>query len=179
MSYQGGYPQYQGYLLPPDDQSGRRPDEVTAVAILAIVFGAIGALGNGLALLLTTAFREADPALGMLWLLSMWGVFAGFAEIVGGAFALMRWNWARILLTAVFGIGIPVNLYGIVAGYSALTSVISAAIGGLVIAMLWRRDSSAWFSRDDLKIDLSQYPGYAGGQHPRQHNPGQYPGGKP
>jgi hypothetical protein len=197
MSYQGGYPPYQGQGYPAQQPYGdpdQRPGKVTAVAVLAIVFGALGALGGGFSLLLITALggiENSDLGLGMLWLFALWSFLGGAAEVVGGVFTLMRRNWARLLLSGVFGVGVLVNVYGLVVGYGLLTAAFAIAIGGLVIAMLWQRDSSAWFERDSQQIDFSQYPGYT--QYPhlqqpwqqqypgQQHHPGQqqYPGGRP
>jgi hypothetical protein len=184
MSYQGGYPPYQGqgYPAPPYGRDpDQRPGKVTAVAILAIVFGGLGALGGGFSLLLITALggiEDSDLGLGMLWLFALWSFLGGAAEVVGGVFTLMRRNWARMLLTGVFAVGVLVNVYGLVVGYGLVTAVLAIALGGFVIAMLWMRDSSAWFEQDSLQLDFSKYPGYSQYPHlsPAQHPQQQYPG---
>jgi len=182
MSSQG----YSGYSLAQYGEPDRRPAKVTVLAILAILFGALASLGGMLSLVLVSALDAAedlDLAFGTLRLLAVWSLLAGAAEVFGGVFALQGRNWARLLLTAVFAVGILVNVYSLVGGSGAGTSIFGIAVGGAVIALLWQRDSTAWFTRDSRPLLPGQYPGLQyPGEYPGQYlgqYPAQYPGQQP
>jgi len=166
----GGYQPYPGqndlgvYGVGPS--GGGRPAKVTVLSILAIIFGGLGILG-GVGLLILSGISEITDELerqttmgaGVLRLLGAWALLAGIGEIVGGIFALQGRNWARLLLTAILGIGVLVNVFSVVKGQSAAQSVPSVGVSIAVIVLLWMKDSSEWFARGGRPVLPGGYPG--------------------
>jgi hypothetical protein len=103
----------------------------------------------------------------------VWSVLAGTGEIVGGIFALKGRNWARLLLTAILGLGVLVNVFSVVKGESAAQSVLGVGVSIAVIVLLWTKDSSDWFARGGQPVLPGGYPG----QPPIGGSPGQPPYG--
>ena len=78
-----------------------------------------------------------------------------FGLIGAGLWLLMAWlngkgkNWARIVATVFFAIGLISTLSGLTrAGDAPLLTILSLAsaiVGGVAVFFLWRKESSAWF----------------------------------
>lgn len=137
----------------------RRPSAVTAAAVITLsLSGLSGVLGVILAVVGankaqkmmeelskrgydTSSFTTHDLAVGFVVTGSVIAA-ASVIAIIAAVFVLRRSSAARIVLTVMAGLSIAISLLGITSGASAVTLV--GAI--VVIVLLYRRASSAWFA---------------------------------
>lgn len=149
------HPPYGGAPDVPD----RRPGAVTAAAVITIVLSALTALLGLLVALVgsnmaqdmmdeldkrgydTSDFTTHELAVGFAIIGTVIAVFA-LAAIIAAVFVLRRSNTARIVLTVLSALCIAVSLVGITSGGSLL-SLVGAIV---VIVLLYRRRSNAWFA---------------------------------
>ena len=65
-------------------------------------------------------------------------------------------NWARITGTVLFGIDTLLDLLGLVRGSTGAISAVFAIVIWLVglgaVIMLWRRESTAYFKREQIMV---------------------------
>lgn len=116
----------------------RRPLSVTVISCLFIAFGVIalvaGALpavdGAGRFIELGT---ERRIELGLIWL-------ARILAIVGGAFMLRGFNWARWLLVAWMGFHVVLSFF-----HPPLELLVHGLLFSLILFFLFRPGSSAYF----------------------------------
>jgi hypothetical protein len=136
----------QGYGAPGSPAGyggGQRPGMVTAAAIVAIVWGALGTLLCLLALSL--AFLLG--ALYGLILLIQGAVFV--ALLVGGIFVLQGKNPKLLLMVSYVAVGISVLslIIGIAqGGSSAFSGVLGIIVPGVVVALLLQPQSKQYFA---------------------------------
>ena len=143
---QQGYnpaPSYSGAPAGYGAATGQRPGTVTAAAIIAIVWGALGALIGLLAMAVAFALF---PLLGLFVLL---GLLVSVALLVGGIFALQGKSPKLLLYICYAAIVINVLelIFSIVkSGGSVFSGLLGFIIPGVVIALLWQQQSKQWFA---------------------------------
>lgn len=122
---------------------GQRPGMVTAAAIVAIVWGALGALFGLLAL--SIAF-----ILGALYgLLILISVAMSVALLVGGIFVLQGKNPKLLLMISYVAIGVSVLslIIGIVqSGGNAFSGILGIIVPGVIVALLMQPQSKQYFA---------------------------------
>lgn len=122
---------------------GQRPGMVTAAAIIAIVWGALGALFGLLAL--SIAF-----ILGALYgLLILISVAMSVALLVGGIFVLQGKNPKLLLMISYVAIGVSVLslIIGLVqSGGNAFSGILGIIVPGVIVALLMQPQSKQYFA---------------------------------
>lgn len=153
---QGGYnnpapgynpaPSYSGAPAGYGAATGQRPGMVTAAAIIAIVWGAIGALFGLLAMAVAFALI---PILGLFVLI---GVLVAVALLVGGIFVLQGKS-PKLLLYICYA-AIAINLIELIIALtqsgSAFSGILGFIIPGVIVALLLQRQSKEWFAARGL-----------------------------
>jgi len=143
---QQGYnpaPSYSGAPAGYGAPSGQRPGMVTAAAIIAIVWGGLGALFGLLAM--AVAFT-LFPLLGLFVLI---GVLVAVALLVGGIFVLQGKS-PKLLLYICYA-AIVINIIELIIsiaqnGGSAFSGVLGFIIPGVIVALLLQPASKQWFA---------------------------------
>jgi hypothetical protein len=141
---QPGYnpaPQYSG--APAGYGTGARPGMVTAAAIIAIVWGALGALFGLLALSLAFLI---GAIYGLILLVS---VALSVALLVGGIFVLQGKNPKLLLMISYVAIGISVLslIIGIIqSGGNAFSGILGIIVPGVIVALLLQPQSKQYFA---------------------------------
>jgi hypothetical protein len=135
-SYSGGPA---GYGAP----TGRRPGLVTAAAIIAIVWGALGLLVDLLALSVAFAL---SAVLGLFLLLAL---LLSIGLLVGGIFVLQGKN-PKLLLYICYA-AIAINVISLIIslaqnGGSAFSGVLGFILPGVIIALLLQPPSKQYFA---------------------------------
>ena len=136
-------PSYSGAPAGYGAATGQRPGTVTAAAIVAIVWGALGALFG---LLATAVAFALFPLLGLFVLL---GLLIAIALLVGGIFALQGKS-PKLLLYICYA-AIVINLLELIfaivkSGGSVFTGLLGFIIPGVIIALLLQQQSKQWFA---------------------------------
>jgi hypothetical protein len=164
---QPGYPAYGAAASVPD----RRPGTVTAAAVITIVLSSLSILGGVLiAVVGATMAQDMEDELDKRGYdtggitthefvvgLSVLGVvmaLVSLAALIAAIFVLRRSAAARIVLTVMSALCIAVSLVGIASGGSVVTLV--GAI--VVIVLLYRRPSNAWFAAGRQQPTPPSYP---------------------
>jgi hypothetical protein len=140
----GGYnpaPQYSG--APAGYGQGQRPGMVTAAAIIAIVWGGLGALFGLIALGIAFAL---SALLGLILLLS---VALSVVLLVAGIFVLQGKNPKMLVIICWVAIGI--NLLSLIIsiaqdGGNAFSGVLGFVIPGVVLALMLQPQSKQYFA---------------------------------
>ena len=117
----------------------------------------VGLINTALNWNVTMAMMDANPAVAQM------GPSFGAAVLVGGLLlgaliTLLLWHFvarrgsqvAKWIVVVLFAIGLVSFLYGLVAGRTsfglvALLGVVTLALQGVAVAMLFRPDTPAWF----------------------------------
>jgi hypothetical protein len=136
-------PSYSGAPAGYGGATGQRPGLVTAAAIVAIVWGGLGALFGLLAM--AVAFAVV-PLLGLIVLVA---VLLSVALLVGGIFVLQGKS-PKLLLYICYA-AIVINLIELIIsiaqnGGSAFTGVIGFIVPGVIVALLLQPASKQWFA---------------------------------
>ena len=122
---------------------GQRPGMVTGAAIVAIVWGGLGALFGLLAL--SVAF-----ILGALYgLIILISIAMSVALLVGGIFVLQGKNPKLLLLVSYIAIGVSVLslIIGIIqSGGNAFSGVLGIIVPGVIVALLMQPQSKQYFA---------------------------------
>jgi hypothetical protein len=146
-----GAPQQPGYTPAPQysgapagyGQPGARPGMVTAAAIIAIVWGALGALFGLLALSLAFLI---GALYGLILLVS---VAMSVALLVGGIFVLQGKNPKLLLMISYVAIG--VSLLSLIIGLaqggsSAFSGILGIIVPGVIVALMLQPQSKQYFA---------------------------------
>jgi hypothetical protein len=136
-------PSYSGAPAGYGAAAGQRPGTVTAAAIVAIVWGALGALFGLLAMAVAFALF---PILGIFVLLAL---LISIALLVGGIFALQGKSPKLLLYICYAAIVINVLelIFSIVkSGGSVFSGLLGFIIPGVIIALMWQQQSKQWFA---------------------------------
>ena len=122
---------------------GQRPGMVTGAAIVAIVWGALGALFGLLAL--SFAF-----VLGAIYgLLILVSVAMSVALLVGGIFVLQGKNPKLLLMISYIAIGVSVLslIIGVIqSGGNAFSGILGIIVPGVIVALLMQPQSKQYFA---------------------------------
>lgn len=122
---------------------GQRPGTVTGAAIVAIVWGALGALFGLLAL--SIAF-----ILGALYgLIILVSVAMSVALLVGGIFVLQGKSPKLLLMISYIAIGVSVLslIIGIIqSGGNAFSGILGIIVPGVIVALLLQPQSKQYFA---------------------------------
>lgn len=122
---------------------GQRPGMVTGAAVVAIVWGGLGALFGLLAL--SVAF-----ILGALYgLIILISIAMSVALLVGGIFVLQGKNPKLLLLVSYIAIGVSVLslIIGIIqSGGNAFSGVLGIIVPGVIVALLMQPQSKQYFA---------------------------------
>jgi hypothetical protein len=141
---QPGYnpaPQYSG--APAGYNSGARPGMVTAAAIVAIVWGALGALFGLLALSLAFLI---GAFYGLILLIS---VALSVALLVGGIFVLQGKNPKLLLMVSYVAIGVSLLslIIGVIqSGGNAFSGILGIIVPGVIVALMLQPQSKQYFA---------------------------------
>ena len=122
---------------------GQRPGMVTGAAIVAIVWGGLGALFGLLALSLAFLI---GAIYGLLILVS---IAMSVALLVGGIFVLQGKNPKLLLMVSYIAIGVSVLslIIGIVqSGGNAFSGVLGIIVPGVIVALLMQPQSKQYFA---------------------------------
>jgi hypothetical protein len=124
-------------------QPGARPGMVTAAAIIAIVWGALGALFGLLALSLAFLI---GALYGLILLVS---VAMSVALLVGGIFVLQGKNPKLLLMISYVAIG--VSLLSLIIGLaqggsSAFSGILGIIVPGVIVALMLQPQSKQYFA---------------------------------
>jgi hypothetical protein len=148
----------------PEPQQPQPPASVLTAVKLMYAGAALSALGLIIGLVtihsLKTAIRKADPSFTASQLHAAEALAIG-TDVVVGLIGIGLWillaranragkNWARITGTVLFGINTLFLLLDLArphAGIGVVFDVIVWLVGLGVVIMLWRRESSPYFSR--------------------------------
>jgi hypothetical protein len=146
-----GAPQQPGYTPAPQysgapagyGQPGARPGMVTAAAIIAIVWGALGALFGLLALSLAFLI---GALYGLILLVS---VAMSVALLVGGIFVLQGKNPKLLLMISY--VAIAVSLLSLIIGIaqggtSAFSGILGIIVPGVIVALMLQPQSKQYFA---------------------------------
>jgi hypothetical protein len=146
-----GAPQQPGYNPAPSysgapagyGQTGARPGMVTAAAIIAIVWGALGALFGLLALSLAFLI---GALYGLILLVS---IAMSVALLVGGIFVLQGKNPKLLLMISYVAIG--VSLLSLIIGLaqggtSAFSGILGIIVPGVIVALMLQPQSKQYFA---------------------------------
>lgn len=154
-------PPPEGYGAP--QPRGERPAAVRTAVNLIWVTIALSVLTTILTVfmldtLVDTALETADTAgvgadtlrTGVIVGAVVWLVLSVGVSVLLAVFIGKGRSWARIVYTVLGGIGILLTLLGLVTGGApvlfVLLDVLSAALIAAVIFLLWKPESSAWFT---------------------------------
>ncbi|GAA3175205.1 hypothetical protein GCM10010531_31020 [Blastococcus jejuensis] len=122
---------------------GQRPGMVTGAAVVAIVWGGLGALFGLLAL--SVAF-----ILGALYgLIILISIAMSVALLVGGIFVLQGKNPKLLLMVSYIAIGVSVLslIIGIIqSGGNAFSGVLGIIVPGVIVALLMQPQSKQYFA---------------------------------
>jgi hypothetical protein len=141
---QPGYnpaPQYSG--APAGYGGGARPGMVTAAAIIAIVWGALGALFGLLALSLAFLI---GAFYGLILLIS---VALSVALLVGGIFVLQGKNPKLLLMISYVAIGVSLLslIIGVIqSGGNAFSGILGIIVPGVIVALMLQPQSKQYFA---------------------------------
>ncbi len=141
---QPGYnpaPQYSG--APAGYGGGARPGMVTAAAIVAIVWGALGALFGLLALSLAFLI---GAFYGLILLIS---VALSVALLVGGIFVLQGKNPKLLLMISYVAIGVSLLslIIGVIqSGGNAFSGILGIIVPGVIVALMLQPQSKQYFA---------------------------------
>jgi hypothetical protein len=141
---QPGYnpaPQYSG--APAGYGGGARPGMVTAAAIVAIVWGALGALFGLLALSLAFLI---GAFYGLILLIS---VALSVALLVGGIFVLQGKNPKLLLMISYVAIGVSLLslIIGVIqSGGNAFSGILGIVVPGVIVALMLQPQSKQYFA---------------------------------
>jgi hypothetical protein len=115
---------------------------LTMVMLDSIVDAALEADTSGVS---EDALRAGVIIGAVIWLVLSVGVSVLLAIFIGRGR-----NWARIVYTILGGLGILFTLLGLVTGGApalvTVLDVLGAALIAAVIFLIWKKESSAWFS---------------------------------
>jgi lysylphosphatidylglycerol synthetase-like protein (DUF2156 family) len=126
----------------PNSTAGR-PGRVTTPGVLAILFGAIGAVGA--TVLVATAGtaemrRSSEMSPENLRTVGIVALVVCVGAVVGGLFLLRGRNWARILVTLMAVVYAAMTI-----GSFSRSSLVGLAIVLIIVLMLWTKESNRWF----------------------------------
>jgi hypothetical protein len=146
-----GAPQEPGYNPAPQYSGspagygggGARPGMVTAAAIVAIVWGALGALFGLLALSLAFLI---GAFYGLILLIS---VALSVALLVGGIFVLQGKNPKLLLMISYVAIGVSLLslIIGVIqSGGNAFSGILGIIVPGVIVALMMQPQSKQYFA---------------------------------
>ena len=148
-SPQQGYnpaPTYSGAPAGYGAAAGQRPGMVSAAAIIAIVWGGLGALFGLLAMAVAFALF---PILGLFVLI---GVAVAVALLVGGI-QVLQGKSPKLLLYICYA-AIAINLIELIIAITqsgtAYTGILGIIIPGVIVALLLQQQSKQWFASRGL-----------------------------
>jgi hypothetical protein len=120
-----------------------RPRRATTVAVLLMVFGALGVL---LAFVLTSILNDAtdhgETVSGGFYLLAYASLALSAAEIVSGVFVLMGRSWARMLAIVLCSLNILSGVISLFTG--SFTAIVGVLLNIGLIRLLNRDDVRDW-----------------------------------
>jgi hypothetical protein len=137
-------PQYSGAPAGYGGPAGQRPTQVTAAAVIGIVWGALGSL-FGLIVMLA-AFGLGSALFGLIFLLSL--AFS-VALLVGGIFVLQGKPPKLLLYASYAGVvlGVLALIFSLVAtGGNAFSGVLGLIITGAIAFLLMQPQSKQYFA---------------------------------
>lgn len=146
-----------GYGTPPVGQAtGQRPGQVTAAAVIGIVWGALGSLFGLLGLIGASVIAESDLGVEITALdivVTILGIAVAVALIVGGIQVLRGKSpqllfYAALALAAAFVLGVIVNL---AQGRDfAVPGVLTIVVAAVIVSLLRNERSKQYYASQGI-----------------------------